>query len=631
MKPAWQSRFAWVAFALALILYPALLWHYIRATAPVFDEGEHIAAGYRYWQCGDYGINPEHPPLAKLIAAAPIRNWQVDGPAWPCGSRITSNTELIGAGYRLINGRDSDEMLRACRQSLLVFPILLIVVLFFAARAWFGPLAAGIAVLLAVFEPNLTAHAPLVTTDMALTATTLLTLFAAWGYWRKPSVLRLLALGCAMGLALASKHSAVLVPFVVLLAFSLSGPLRGLWRLSLAWLAACALALVVLWSTYQFRFDALPGGHGPAFDMPAAIQSAGLKGTPSGWLIASAARHRLVPESYLAGLLWVKANSTRETYFFGRQLQEGVWYYFPAAIAIKTPLALLALVLVGLASPGVWRLRRGSMVWALAPVAGFLGAAMLTGMNLGIRHILPVYPFLILVAAAGAAHWAGRYRWAALACAALIVSQAVSYARSYPNEIAYANEAWGGPENLHRYLGDSNVDWGQSLYLVRDYVKQHGIHDCWIAWFGMRKPQLVGIPCRALAGPMFLEAWDWELPPVLPDRFDGTLLISSTLTNLRLFPYGTFLDRRPDHVIGAGVFVFHGGFDLPEIAAERRAARGWWYMNHAQPERAIEEFQAAVEHVHAQRLVRSLYAWALQSAGRPEDVQRQSRLADAIP
>jgi len=193
--------------------------------------------------------------------------------------------------------------------------------------------------------------------------------------------------------------------------------------------------------------------------------------------------------------------------------------------------------------------------------------------------------YLILIASAGASWWASRYRIAAVACAALLAFQVVSYLRRYRNEIAYANEAWGGPENLHRYLGDSNVDWGQSLYMVRDYLKQRDIHDCWIAWFGMRKPQLTGVPCRALAGPMFPEAWDWELPPVLPDCFEGTVLVSSTLTDLDLFPYGSFLRRAPDDVIGGGVYVFHGRFDLPEIAAERRAARGWWFLNHGQPQK----------------------------------------------
>ncbi len=636
--PAWHARFAWGAFALALILYPALLLHYIRANAPVFDEGEHIAAGYRYWECGDYAINPEHPPLAKLVAAAPIRNWRIQEPGWPCGTKITTNSELIGVGYRLINsdcpdpssasqqqnevfagcrlinGGSSEIMLRTCRQALLVFPLLLVVTLFFAARAWFGTLAAGIAVLLGIFEPNLTAHGPLVTTDMALASTTLLTLLVAWGYARKRSWPRLLGLGFAMGLALASKHSAVLVPLIVLAVLVASELSRRVWRMLLAWTAACVLALVVLWGTYQFRFNALPGHSGPAFNTAQGIQSAGLAGKPTGWVIARAAQFHLVPESYLAGLLWVKANSTRETYFFGKQLPQGVWYYFPVAMAIKTPLPLLVLALVALASLRLWKLHRQSMAFTLAPIAAFLGAAMLTAMNLGIRHVLPIYPFLILLAAAGAAHWAGRSRPAALACAVLIFFQAISYARGYPNEIAYANEAWGGPESVHRYLGDSNVDWGQSLYLVRDHLRRRGIRDCWIAWFGMRKPQLAGIPCQALAGPMFLEAWDWEFPPPLPDRFDGTLIISSSLTNLRLFPYGSFLQRKPDDIIGAGVYVYHGSFYLPEVAAERRGARGWWYMNHNQPQKAVVELSIAVQRAHRDSLAPGIYSWARASA-----------------
>jgi hypothetical protein len=61
--------------------------------------------------------------------------------------------------------------------------------------------------------------------------------------------------------------------------------------------------------------------------------------------------------------------------------------------------------------------------------------------------------------------------------------------------------------------------------------------------------------------------------------------------------------------------VFHGHFDLPQIAAERRGARGWWYMNHGQPQNAVLEFQVAIEHAHPQSIVRSLYGWAVQAAG----------------
>ncbi|HXN45526.1 MAG TPA: hypothetical protein VN893_02735 [Bryobacteraceae bacterium] len=105
---AWHARFAWTAFALALILYPALLWRYIDANAPIFDEGEHIAAGYRYWQCADYGINPEHPPLAKLIAAAPVHNWKIDGPVAVSARQVGLTVPIYGRYHEYVHPREGE-------------------------------------------------------------------------------------------------------------------------------------------------------------------------------------------------------------------------------------------------------------------------------------------------------------------------------------------------------------------------------------------------------------------------------------------------------------------------------------------------------------------------------------------
>src|ERR1700739_1049957 len=169
-KP-WHRVFAWIAFLFSLAVYPILLTYYARATSPTFDEGMHIAAGYRYWQCGDYAINPEHPPLLKLIAAAPVRKRVIEGYDGACGTEVTNNARLIAVGYRLLNEPDANEILLQARKAALLFPLLLLVTIFFAARAWFGWLAAGAAVLLAAFEPNLTAHGALVTTDLAVAGT----------------------------------------------------------------------------------------------------------------------------------------------------------------------------------------------------------------------------------------------------------------------------------------------------------------------------------------------------------------------------------------------------------------------------------------------------------------------------
>jgi hypothetical protein len=631
-KP-WHRTFAWTALLLSVAAYPILLTAYQRANSPVFDEGMHIAAGYRYWQCADYGINPEHPPLLKLIAAAPLRRWTIDDYDAPCGTSITSNARLIAVGYRLLNGPRGDQALAVARSGAMLFPMLLLIVTWAAARAWFGPLAAGFAALLTVFEPNLTAHGPLVATDMTITATALLTVFCADHYLRRPSWARLLWLGLALGLALASKHTAVFVPFIVLLQFAMSfwfdrnfTPQRAA-HLFLAWCAACLIGVTILWGTYQFRYAGLPGPNAPSFEIAKSVEQSGKAGTLFGRSMIQVARFHLLPESYLAGLLYVVNNSTRASFIFGKQYDTGVWFYFPVTIAVKTPLALLVLVLLAQASRRLWRLYRRELAALAIPVIVFLFFAVTSKINLGVRHILPIYPFLILFAAAAAADLCKRSRAAAVLCCGLVLFQAASYGYNFPNEIAYANEAWGGPRHLHRFLGDSNVDWGQGLYQVKAYAGTRNITDCWIAWAGPKNPAQVGLPCRALSGPSFVEATGTGLPPVLTEKFFGTVFVSSLLTNYDIFPYGYFLKHAPDGVIAGSVLVYHGDFDLPEIAAERRVARGWWYLNHKQASQAVEEFGAAEGHVAASGILHSLYGWALEASGRPAEARQKYELA----
>jgi Dolichyl-phosphate-mannose-protein mannosyltransferase len=624
---AWHRIFAWTVFLLALIAYPFLLSHYSHANSPTFDEGMHIAAGHRYWQCGDYAINPEHPPLLKLIAAAPLRSWRFEVYASACGGTVTDNMQLIAAGYKLMNTEFADQILAKARKAAMLFPLLLLVTMFFATRAWFGSLAAGCAVLLTIFEPNLTAHGPLVATDMAVAATTFAAVFCADRFLRKPTFWRLLLLGLLLGLALASKHTAIFVPFILLAQFLAyfwfhhsEAPPLALPRLLLAWFAACLLAVLVLWSAYQFRYSSLPA-YSQGFAIGETLETDGRSSTLFGHAILAIAHFHLLPESYVSGLLYVMDNSTRASYIFGKRYDTGVWFYFPVTILVKTPLTILLLVVLALASPPLWRKHKTEFVIALIPLTVFLLSAMTSKINLGVRHILPLYPFLIVLAAFAVDYYARRFRLAAVFCAALLLFQIASYARSYPNEIAYANEAWGGPRNLPKYLGDSNVDWGQALYRVKDYVAANNITDCWIAWFGARKPSVAGLPCRILVGPGYVEAADTELPPILPEKFSGTILISNTLLDYDLYPYLYFADRAPDDVVAGSILVYHGSFDLPEIAAERRASRGWWYLNHQQPTQAVAEFAAAEPHISARGGIHSLYAWALLASGHPQEAR----------
>lgn len=137
----------------------------------------------------------------------------------------------------------------------------------------------------------------------------------------------------------------------------------------------------------------------------------------------------LLPVSYLAGLLYVKTHSTRAAFLLGRELPKGVWYYFPIALSIKLTLPMILLLLAGLLTSGISKKYRREYLFLAVPAVVFLAAAMAGGINIGIRHILPVIPFFILFSAAGAAHWWSKSRWLAAGCLMLLAAHGFTYSR----------------------------------------------------------------------------------------------------------------------------------------------------------------------------------------------------------
>src|SRR5205814_1273822 len=123
-----------------------------------------------------------------------------------------------------------------------------------------------------------------------------------------------------------------------------------------------------------------------------------------------------------------------------------------------------------------------------------------SGMNIGVRHILPVYPFLMVLA--GWAAWRlieHRRAWVYVIVGLLFFS-AVSSIRAYPSYLAYSNELWGGPSQTYRYLSDSNADWGQQLKATKKYLDNRHIDHCWFAYFAdvVVDTAYYGIPCKPL-------------------------------------------------------------------------------------------------------------------------------------
>ncbi|MCA1626260.1 MAG: glycosyltransferase family 39 protein [Acidobacteria bacterium] len=236
-------------------------------TSATFDEPAHILAGHRHWQCGDFGINPEHPPLLKLLAAAPLISRTLVEPNWNCGSRLTPKPEMFSAGGAFLVNNNVDSVLIPARLAAAVLSLLLARLVFLAAQEMFGKPEALTVLALLAFEPNLIAHGSLVTTDMAVSATAFAAVVALYRYGKNPAWARFLMVGLEFGLMLVAKHTAVIfVPILFALfigdAFLFRRPEVRLpdqiFRRVAAFAGFSLLGFILIWSFYGFRYYALP-------------------------------------------------------------------------------------------------------------------------------------------------------------------------------------------------------------------------------------------------------------------------------------------------------------------------------------------------------------------------------------
>jgi 4-amino-4-deoxy-L-arabinose transferase-like glycosyltransferase len=509
-------------------------------------------------------------------------------------------------GKEFLYQNDADKILARTRTTAAILTLLTALVVFFGAREMFGTGAAFIALTLTTFDPNLLAHGALITTDVGLACFMFLSVYLFYRFVKSPSALRLIVAGVSVGLVLAVKHTGLLVlPILFLLVvceFIVNGFGQNWGQRALKLLGSLALiALIgwaVLWSTYRFRYDARPNGL--QLNPPLVEYVKGLK-TYEAWPISTAARFHLLPESYLYGLADVKLTANYYTsYVLGKVYAHGVWFYFPIAFLIKSTVGVLALLLLSLGVLAARRLNHSREVLFLTvPVIFYLIVALTVGMNIGVRHILVVYVFLYVLI--GGATWVlirKNRKWAYVVGTLLLVHVASSL-MAFPNYIPYSNELWGGPSQTHKYLTDSNSDWGQQLKSVKQYLDQRGVKECWFLYFaaGVVEPSYYGIPCKPL--PTISTLW-LNLPIDVPDSIDGPVLISaSNLSSVEfgpgaLDPYGQFKLLKPTAVIDSGVFVFDGRFDLPLAAAISRVQKAQGLAQAKQFEAALQEANAAV-------------------------------------
>jgi tetratricopeptide (TPR) repeat protein len=587
------------AVCLLVILWGQLILS-ARRESQTWDEACHIFAGYNYWTNGNFGDNPEHPPLVKLLATLPLLRLPLKVPPHPS---VFAKEEDFLTATQFVYSNDAEMILLRTRTAAALLTMLLAVLVFATAKEMFGTTPAFIALTLLVFEPNILAHGAVVTTDVGVSCFLLATVYTFYRYAKKPTAGRLVLTGVAAGLALATKHSAILiVPILAALAVCELAMWRGRPRpRSLRMLGALVvvgvLAVAILWSFYGFHFHPRPG-----VDASARLtEYAGrLKNPVQAKMILTAAKLHLLPQSYLYGLADVGFTADfSHTYLLGTVYPHGRWFYFPVAFAIKTTLGLLillALVPFALARSRIecWR----ELLFLIVPAAIYFVVAMGSGMNIGVRHILPVYPFLMILAAWAAWRLIQRQRRWAYVVVLLLLWNVVSSARTFPVYLAYSNELWGGPSQTYKYLSDSNADWGQQLWATKKYLDGRHVKNCWFAYFAgvVVDPTYYGVTCK----PLTTIASVWLQPTIdVPASIDGPVLISAGVLSGYEFgpgelnPYDQFQHLRPTAIIEDGLFVYDGHFDIPLASALNHVTRAQLAVQANHLDEALSEAQTA--------------------------------------
>lgn len=494
-----------VAVLAAIIAAIAIL-----STARVFsatvDEPAHLAAGLQWLTTGDYTYDLQHPPLGRIAVAA--------GP-YARGERGQGLPAIYDEGARILGaGNHYVETLASARHGVLVFFLLMMATVWLWARRLAGEAGAAAAAVILAANPVVLAHSGLATTDSACAATTVLALLTAIWWADAPTTYRALLLGLAVATAIGTRMSSI--------AF-LGGSLAAVYG-------------VRLWAERRWAFD----GSRVVAQLGVAVTVA---------CVAIAALYRFHIGPFLHGVddFLVHGGGGHPTFLLGTPSNRGWWYYFPVALLVKTPIPMLLLATVG-AGASLKALRDERDWRAAAPIicaAAILGISLFVKVDLGVRLVLPVYPLLAIVSAQGIVElWRHEpRRIARAAVAALIAWSVVIPIRAHPDYLSYFNALAGDhPEHV---LVDSNLDWGQDLYRLRDTLRARGVSDTVrIAYFGTTKPAAV-IPNSRVLG--------------LHERTGGWIAASETfLAGEWVGPAYMWLLRYPSVArIGPGMRLWH--------------------------------------------------------------------------
>src|SRR5881398_419972 len=557
------AKRAFVTFIAILLamLHAALAITAVMEKSPTFDEPTHLIAGYSYWLKNDYRLDPENGNWPARWATLPLllsRPSFPENAAWKQG-----DAGRVSERFLYGSGNNSDRVVLLGRSMVALVGAGLCLLIFFCSNRLFGTIGGLISELLAVFDPNLLAHSALVTVDVA---TAFFFTAAVWSYFRllqsanKPWFV-ITALSWS-GLFLAKMSVLAFLLVAVILAtlgvlssepmtirvIRFDGQVAARWQklVLVIGLTGALIAIVVtaIWASYAFRFSPFSRME-PAREVWNAQWQACLSdGTALENMVAFARDHRLLPEAYLYGFVFTSERAVNKNALFRPAFLDGEWSntgftsFFPRAFLYKTPIPLLLLLITAVIAGSLrWRnawknrgggviardLQRLSPIWALVLVYGIF--SLTSHLNIGHRHLLPIYPAIFITCGACTYFFRGQSgRAVAIFAIAMLCWQIIESSLLRPDYLSYFNQVSGGPKAGYKHLVDSSLDWGQDLPVLKSWLDHHFDAPVstrlYLAYFGTALPRSYGIE----ATPLPVDSSTQKLSPLEP----GIYCISAT-------------------------------------------------------------------------------------------------------
>ena len=543
-----------------------------------WDESGHLLSGYAYIKSGIDYLEPSHPVLGRLIPALPLLFFDLRFEPDKVSAQNAPGSNFYPYSLKFLfeNNTDGKKLLFYSRLSMIALGILLGIHIFIWARMLYGNKGGFLALFFYVLCPNMLAHSGLVTTDFPLTAFFIVSLFCLYLLTDKITILRVFLAGISLGLALTTKYSALLLSLPYTVAFlylflkrdiDISKGLSAYKKNILTPLIFAFILLtayLTIWSVYGFdyRADILDAKSEQEIEkIVFKWEENKTKSAVLNKALDSIRYFHILPESYIYGLYRFlgRADEGHAAFLMGAYSGHGWWYYFLSAFLIKTPIPVLYLFLGSILFLSRYQDRAKTFMFIVLPVILMFFVSTRQHINIGLRHILPVYPLIFVLIGGLININISRKRLAGIILFFAMVWSAWSSVNIYPYYLAYFNEFIGGPKNGYKYLVDSNLDWGQDLPGLKEYMDRNSIKKIKLSYFGFSDPAYYGInyeylPSYSIPEPHIERS---QIPLEGYFAISATMLQGVYMQNRDL--YKVFRETKPIDTIGYSIFIYKTG------------------------------------------------------------------------